>query len=361
MSPVLINKKKRLSHWSLALIVVCFGIFNNTAHAKDFVVYEPTAGKENGKSLVFVTGDEEYRSEEALVQLAKILTFRHGFKSTVLFAIDPKDGTINPNVNNTLPGYESLDSADVMILGLRFRQYPDEVMKHFVDAYLSGIPIVAVRTSTHAFNIPSELKSKYQSYSWNNSDWKGGFGRQVLGETWVSHLGDNHREGTLAFPVKEVMTHPLMNGVGESFATSGTYHVDPMKDAKILMRSKILTGMSADSPLHKTKNTPHQPLAWCREHKNETGKTNRVLCTTMGAGPDLLDENLRRLLVNGVFWGLQIEVPKQADVQIVGIYKPTEYGFNAFAKGVKPDGLTMTAEEAVLADEAARAQTEKQP
>ena len=56
-----------------------------------WIVLEP-AGKPIGKHVVFVSGDEEYRSEEACPQLAKILAKHHGFKCTVLFAIDPKTG-----------------------------------------------------------------------------------------------------------------------------------------------------------------------------------------------------------------------------------------------------------------------------
>ena len=118
----------------VVLVVVCLWLSIGAAGhcwASDHVVYEGTQGAGKGKHLVFLSGDEEYRSEEGLVQIAKILAFRHGFRTTVLFAIDPKDGTINPNVNDTLPDAESLDSADAMILGLRFRHYPDEVMHHF--------------------------------------------------------------------------------------------------------------------------------------------------------------------------------------------------------------------------------------
>ncbi len=157
---------------------------------------------------MFLTGDEEYRSEEGLVQLAKILALRHGFHCTVLFAIDPKDGTINPDVNNSLPGAEALDQADCVVMMLRFRAYPDETMKHFVDAYERGVPIVALRTSTHAFRYNPKSESAYKDYSHDSRVWQGGFGRQVLGETWVTHLGTNHREATRAVPVAESKEHP---------------------------------------------------------------------------------------------------------------------------------------------------------
>src|SRR5437879_13124588 len=78
-------------------------------------------GSGQGKHLVLISGDEEYRSEEMLPQLAKILARHHGFKCTVLFAIDPADGTINPNRNDNIPGLEALDSADLMVLFTRFR------------------------------------------------------------------------------------------------------------------------------------------------------------------------------------------------------------------------------------------------
>src|SRR5262249_26981262 len=125
------------------------------------VVYESGGGPGQGKHIVLVSGDEEYRSEEALPQLGKILALRHGFKCTVLFAIDPADGTINPNVSN-IPGLEALATADLMVIFTRFRDLPDEQMKSIVDYLQAGKPIVGVRTATHAFSIkPGKTYSKY--------------------------------------------------------------------------------------------------------------------------------------------------------------------------------------------------------
>src|SRR5205085_6973658 len=88
-------------------------------------------GPGNGKHVVLISGDEEYRSEEALPQLAKILATHHGFRCTVLFPID-KDGTINPMLSN-IPGLEALKTADLMILSTRWRDLPDEQMKHIAE------------------------------------------------------------------------------------------------------------------------------------------------------------------------------------------------------------------------------------
>src|SRR5580692_8634239 len=95
----------------LYLLAMLMGSIAIPAHAADpWIVYDGFDGPGKGKHIVLVSGDEEYRSEEALPQLAKILAKEHGFKCTVLFAID-KDGTINPNVNNNIPGLEALKSA----------------------------------------------------------------------------------------------------------------------------------------------------------------------------------------------------------------------------------------------------------
>jgi hypothetical protein len=84
---------------------------------------------------------------------------------------------------------EALDSADLAIMLWRFRELPDDKMKHFVDFFLSGKPIIALRTSTHAFQYAKSKTSPYAKYDWRSKDWPGGFGKQVLGETWVAHHG----------------------------------------------------------------------------------------------------------------------------------------------------------------------------
>src|SRR5262245_20838691 len=169
------------------LALVALLVAAGAAGAADpWVVYEGSAGPGKGKHIVLVSGDEEYRSEEALPQLAKILAKHHGFKCTVLFAVDPKDGTINPNVITNIPGLEALKTADLLVLFIRWRDLPDEQMKHLVDYIESGKPIVGLRTATHAFNQKSKT---YAKYHWKSKEkgYEDGFGRQVLGETWIRH------------------------------------------------------------------------------------------------------------------------------------------------------------------------------
>src|SRR4051812_13251852 len=115
-----------------ALVLSC-ALLAGAFAAADRLILPGQQGPGKGKRVRLGSGDEEYRSEQALPQLARILSERHGFDCTVLFAIDPKDGTINPNFNSNIPGLEALDTADLLVLMTRFRDLPDEQMKHFAD------------------------------------------------------------------------------------------------------------------------------------------------------------------------------------------------------------------------------------
>lgn len=329
---------KRRSLFALTATLVCTASFANAA---DPLTLELPGGEGpgKGKHIVLLAGDEEYRSEEALPLLAGILSKHHGFKCTVLFSVG-KDGTIDPNASRSLTGSAALDTADAMILSLRFRQWPDEDMKHFVDAYLRGIPIVGLRTATHAFSYDGKSTSPYKKFHWHNAE--GGFGRMVLGETWVDHWGGHMSEATRGIIEPGAEGNPVLRGVKDVFGDTDVYEAKPPKDVTILMRGQVLKGMTPDSPPadYKRKNQgvndPMQPIAWLREHKNEAGTVNRCLTTTMGSSTDLMSEGLRRLIVNGIYWGLKVEVPANADVTPTGEYKPSPYKGGGAKKGVKP-------------------------
>jgi hypothetical protein len=316
-----------------------FALLALSGRAADRVVYKSISGPGKGRQIVLLAGDEEYRSEEALPQLGKILSQRHGFTCTVLFSINPQTGEIDPKTTNNQPGLEALDNADLCIISLRFRAWPDEQMKHFVDYYRAGKPIIALRTSTHAFNF-GKSESAYRKYDWQSKEWPGGFGKQVLGETWVAHHGEHKKEATHGVIEPSAKNHPVLRGVQDIFGTTDVYTANPPPDATVLVRGQVLAGMKpTDVPVVGRKNEPMQPIVWIREPANETGKTNRTLTTTMGAATDLENEGLRRLLVNAAYWaiGLEDKIPEKADVQLVGDYKPTMYGFDGFIKGVKPE------------------------
>jgi hypothetical protein len=306
-------------------------------------VVEGASGPGRGKHVVLLAGDEEYRSEEMLPHLARILAERHGFKCTVVFSLSSQ-GEIDPNEQRNQPGIEALSSADLCIMMLRFRQWPDEQMAHFVDYYLGGKPILALRTSTHAFDYAPDSPSRYRKYSWRSSEWPGGFGKQVLGETWVSHWGDH---GTQATRGHRALEHPVLRGVEDVFGPTDVYEAAPPADAEIVMRGEVVAGMQhgdgAAAGRKKTAsgqeqgiNDPMMPIVWVRRPVNEAGTRNTVLTCTMGAATDFVSPGFRRLLVNGTYWLLGMPVPPSANVDLVGTFEPTGFGFQSFRRGVRP-------------------------
>jgi hypothetical protein len=309
----------------------------------DTLVFAGQSGPGNGKHVVLLAGDEEYRSEEMLPQLAKILAERHGFRCTVVFSLN-EAGEIDPNERRRQPGLEALQTADVCVMMLRFRRWDDADMKHFVDYYLSGKPIVGLRTSTHAFDYPPDSASAYRKFGWRSGEWPGGFGKQVLGETWVSHWGAHGAQATRGRIVAE---HPLLRGVDDVFGPTDVYEASPPPDAQVLMRGEVVAGMKptdgAAGGRKKTAagveqeiNDPMMPIVWLRRPVNEAGRANRVLTVTMGAATDFENEGFRRLLVNGVYWMSGLPVPPAAPVDLVGPYAPSPFGFEGFRKGVRP-------------------------
>jgi hypothetical protein len=291
-------------------------------------------GPGKGKKVVLLAGDEEYRSEEAMPMLGKILSQRHGFDCRVLFSADA-DGTIKPGAGDLLTNPEALDSAEAIVMSLRFRHWSDDAMRRFEAALLRGVPIVALRTSTHAFNFKPD--SPWAKYSYNAKEpWAGGFGRQVLGETWVAHHGKHKVEGARGIVVPGAEGHPLLRGVSDVFAESDVYTAAPPADAKVLMLGEVTATLDPTSPaVEGPKNEPRQPIVWTREYKNDAGKVNRIFTTTMGAASDLDNEGLRRLVVNAVFWSLGLEIPAKANVEYVDPFGPSFYSFGGERKGVK--------------------------
>jgi type 1 glutamine amidotransferase len=284
----------------------------------------------SGKHVVLVAGEESYRSEESMPLLARILSTKHGFKCTVLFAVDPKDGTVNPAVKDHIPGLEALASADLLVAFFRWRELPDDQMKRILDYTESGRPIVGIRNATHPFKYGKGSASPYAKWSWDSKDPVGGWGRLVLGETWVSHYGKNLVESTRCDVAGE---HPVLRGIPKSFwIPDDVYGISTLPEGTTpVLLGQPLTAWTSDAPPHPEKKPI--PIAWTRQYK-----ASRVFTTTMGHGDAFKVAGFRRLLVNAVYWGLGMEdrIDASSDVGLVGDYAPGPVGMKGLRKGLKP-------------------------
>lgn len=323
----------------VGLVVLGMGVGGLPAAEPSAVVYRGGEGPGAGRHIVWLAGDHEYRSEETLPALARILAKHYGFTCTVLFTINPASGEIEPGSSH-ITGLQALKDADLMVVFLRFQDFSDEQMRHFVEYVDSGRPIVGLRTSTHAFKIDDEREpfARY-SYRYAGEGFEGGFGRQILGETWVTHYGKNHTTSA-AFVLDEAHRgHPILRGVRDVWVQSGAYEAHPLEDSVVLARSQVLDGMSPQAPPVKEKAL--MDAAWVRTYRGKTGREGRVFTTTHGASEDILNEGFRRLVINGCLWSLGLEEAIRPDgpIDFVGPYHPTTFRFDGYRKGVKPADL----------------------
>jgi hypothetical protein len=312
---------------------------NAAAADNPWITFPGGDGPGKGKHVVLVSGDEEYRSEEALPQLGKILAQRHGFKCTVLFAINPTDGTIDPNNRRNIPGLEALRTANLMVIATRFRELPDEQLRYVAEYLEAGKPVLGMRAAVVAFGMTPG--GKYPKYGFQSKEWPGGFGQQVLGQTWISHHGQHGKESTRGVIAPGAENHPIVRGCADIWGPTDVYtvHLPLPGDSRALVLGQVLAGMNpTDPPVAGKKNDPQMPIAWIKTYQGAQGQVGRVFTTTMGAATDLASEGLRRLLVNAVYWcvGLDDQIPPHADVALVGSYQPSRFGFGGFKRGVKP-------------------------
>ncbi|HUT91052.1 MAG TPA: ThuA domain-containing protein [Thermoguttaceae bacterium] len=331
------HKTRRASRLWVAALATLTLLVAGQAKAEDpGIEFEGKAGPGVGKHIVFVTGDEEYRSEDSMPQLAKILAVHHGFKCTVLFAINKETGEIDPMTSDNIPGLEALETADLMVMFLRFRELPDEQMKRIIDYTNSGKPIVALRTSTHAFFYRKHLDGPYAKYTWQR-DLGGGYGREVLGETWIAHYGHHKKESTRGLVAKGMEDHPIVKGIDDIWGPSDVYDITTLSgDSKPVVMGQVLSGMDPKDGPNPDKEL--KPLAWIKTYTGTEGKASRIFCTTLGHGDDLKNEGVRRMLVNACYWGLGMEdgMPAQAKVDLVGKYDPNPIGTRGHKPGLKP-------------------------
>jgi hypothetical protein len=338
MMTILILFKQKVAIGTMVLFLLSSCL--QAQQDKTWLRFEGKDGPGKGKHIVLISGDDEYRSEEGMPMMAKILANHYGFTCTVLFAIEPETGHVVPSYQNNIPGLEHLASADLMILLTRFRELPDEQTKFFNDYLLSGKPIIGLRTATHAFHYEKNKNSPYAKYHWQSKEagWEGGFGQKILGETWVAHHGEHAKEGARALidGLAQQADHPILKGVKDIWVPSDVYTVRHLtRDAHVLVWGQPTQGMTADSPVIWQKSL--MPMAWTKDYQIEGGKKGKAFTTTMGASVDLLSDDLRRLLVNAVFWGLDISGSIRPDmpVEVVGNYEPSMFGFNTFRKGMR--------------------------
>ncbi len=293
----------------------------------------------NGKHVVLIAADQEYRSEQSMPMLAKVLATHHGFDCTVLFSVNEQglvDPTLpaplkDPDKRHNIPGLQQLANADALILLSRFMHLPDSQMQMIYDYFDAGKPILALRTANHGFQKVTPYQVDHKSVPLG----------ELLGGRFMAHHGGWHRESTRGVIVEQQSRHPILTSVGDIWGPSDVYrcHNDKQPfpaDCTALVLGQPLVDLNPNSEPNSKKQP--LPIAWTKTWRGNNGLDSRIFHFTMGSAKDFENEGVRRLTVNAVYWGLGMEdqITEEASVEIVGEYKPLKSGFNYQKLGVQP-------------------------
>jgi type 1 glutamine amidotransferase len=261
--------RKKPSNFQL-LVILCCGIIANRGSVVSAAA--PTTQPASEKThVVLISAEPEYQSEASLRSIAQELESKHDMRCTMVVGTSDKD----------VPGLEILEKADLVIIYMRFLTLSDEQMKMLRAYFDSGRPLVAIRTSTHAF------------LNWQE------FAPTVLGTPyWQYHYG--HESSSDIRVIPEAADHPILRGVDKEFhSRSWLYYVHPL-NAKV---KPLMIGKSV-GPSQLTERVEN-PVAWTFEHKNA-----RVFYTSMGHPDDFKLAPFRKMLINAIHWSLNRPAPK---------------------------------------------------
>ena len=107
------------------------------------------SGDKKGKHIVLIASDHEYRAEETIPALARILAVHHGFDCTVLFGLD-ESGEIEAGASN-IPGLEALKKADGAIFFIRFLALPS-ILRYVLES--TSLPSSSMFGGLLRFKLP---------------------------------------------------------------------------------------------------------------------------------------------------------------------------------------------------------------
>ena len=325
-------------------LIACLGLLTALTPAADealWLSYPGASGPGAGKRIVLIAADQEYRSEQSMPMLAKILSTHHGFDCTVLFGVNDR-GEVDPTMpvypekgkplkEHNIPGLSQLANADLVIFFPRLLTLPMEQREQIVR-YLDSKPMIGLRTANHGFHgaLPYKINGKQVD-----------FGRDVLGGTFLNHHGHWQADSTRGIIIAEQKNHPILTGVVDVWGNSDVYRTFKEgtglpEGCTALVLGQPLTGRQPTDP----PNTKLEalPVAWFKSWQTSEGKQARVFHCTMGSGTDLQSADLRRMIINAAYWGLGMEaaITTTSKVDYVGEYQPLKSGFNYQEIGVVP-------------------------
>jgi type 1 glutamine amidotransferase/nicotinamidase-related amidase len=254
-----------------------------TITSADFLAGKPLRFTEDKRPhLVIIMAEDEYDTATTLPPWA-LRDLGKDFKISCVFSDDASP--------NDIPGMEILDDADIALISVRRRfPTPEQLapLRRFVAA---GKPIVGIRTASHAFasREPSSIPAGRDSWPQ--------FDHDVIGGHYTNHHSNKGEPKTWVQLRPDQVNHPILKGItSEEFhVPSWLYKTSPLEpQATILMMGRV------------EGRTPAEPVAWTYLRKDH----GRTFYTSLGHRDDLTIPNVRRLLVNGLYWAADLPIPE---------------------------------------------------
>ena len=234
--------------------------------------------------VVFIIGENEYHTWETLPEFAAAELEPRGLSCSFVTA-STREG------DNVFTNFAAIKEADLLLISVR-RRTPSKEMMALIRAHLAaGKPLAGIRTASHAFGAtPTDEEHE----GWPTFD------VEVLGGSYQGHYNNlpPNAPATLVQAVPDVLTHPILRGISTN-QIRVTSHLYKYRDLSA-STTTLLTGRLENQ-------SAVEPVAWVNTDQNR-----RVFYTSLGSPDDFHQPFFRRLLLNGLFWSLNLPVPATA-------------------------------------------------
>jgi len=226
--------------------------------------------------ILFLISEDphNYEAHKTIPRFAKMLNREHNFDTTVLFG----EGE---HISFHFPGLtEAISEADLLVIFFRRIALPDDQLEAIQNFLHNGNPLVGIRTANHAFSVRESDGTVPAGYS----DWWG-FVSDILG---AENQGYGPVElGTRVSIISEKENHPILEGQRTQWHSTGNVYHNKLLDenARVLMTGTVREQV--------------EPITWTR-YAGES----RIFYTSLGHPADFGVSYYRKLLINGMKWGL---------------------------------------------------------
>jgi len=223
--------------------------------------------------VALAMAEREYHTWETVPVFGRhILGNQCGFSITEVYGKPAQD-------RNLMPGFgEAISQADLVFVSIRRRALPTAELDALRRHLAAGKPLMAIRTSSHAF----DTKGKHPD---GHAEWPE-FDHDVIGGNYHGHYKAGPTATVTIAP--GAAGHPVLKGLPESFTTRGSlYRTSPLSETATPLLTACIEGQKPE------------PIAWLHNY----GKA-KVFYTALGHPEDFADNDAptARLLRNAATW-----------------------------------------------------------